>query len=165
MVNKKAQMSVVLNFVIYKLPIIITLAVFLNIVLKSYYNTGLNSHNIENKILVQRILYSEDLLAYKDKDTLRVYPGIVDLKKFSTEHLEEGIDLTKNNRVAANIELINLETKDLKKAYINEERARSWDDYVALEGFSSELFIKYVRIFDGGKFYPGVVRILILQRK
>jgi len=165
MMNKKAQSDVILNFVVYKLPILIILTVFLSIVLRSYYNTGLNTHNTEDAILVKRIIYSENLLAYKDKTTRRVYPGIVDLDKFSTEKLEEGIDVSTNNRVAANIELINLETGDTQRAYINEERARTWDDYVTIEGFESELVIKYVKIYDDGNIYPGVIRILVLNRR
>jgi len=42
-----------------------------------------NVNDIEREIIVQNMLFSPDCLAYKDDLTGRVYPGIVDFKKFS----------------------------------------------------------------------------------
>ena len=51
--SKKAQVGTILNWTFYKLPIIIIVAVFFVLVLRSYYDVGLSTHNTENIILMK----------------------------------------------------------------------------------------------------------------
>ena len=162
--SRKAQTDTIMNWVLYRLPIIIFVSIFFAIALRSYYTTGLNSHDIENMVLMKRIIYSDNLLAYRDPITDRTFPGIVDNSKFSTEKLEEQLQ-NKNNRLAVYMELENINTGDSGTAYINEERARAWKDYVFIEGFESTSATRYVKIYKDKKFYQGVLRIRTLVRE
>src|SRR3989338_2447348 len=47
---------------------------------------------LEEYVFIQRFLSSQDCFAYQDKETLRIYPGIIDLEKFKQEKLEDKED-------------------------------------------------------------------------
>jgi len=47
---------------------------------------------LEEYVFIQRFLSSQDCFAYQDKETLRIYPGIIDLEKFKQERLEDKED-------------------------------------------------------------------------
>lgn len=162
-INKRAQTGTILNWIFYKLPIIVIVGVFFILVLRSYYDVGLSTHNTENIILMKRLLYSDNLLAYQDEVSKRVYPGIIDIDKFTTTNLEENLE-NKNNRLAVNLELINLETEESSRAYINEDRARAWDDYENLGGYESSYLRRSVKIYDDNEIYEGILIIKVLVK-
>ena len=162
--NKKAQVDTILNWAMIRIFVLIIILGTLLIVISSQLNSGLDSHEVENYILIKRITYSPNLLAYKDPVTDRVYPGIIDFSKFSTENLESNLE-NKNKRLAVNIQLTNLETDKITKAYINEQRARAWDDYLSIGGYDSSYFKRFVKIYDNGKFIPGILTIRVIAKK
>ncbi len=45
--------------------------------------------NARTTVLINRFLNSEDCFAYKDSETGRVYPGIIDIEKFNENNLEK----------------------------------------------------------------------------
>ena len=161
--NKIAQSHTMLNWVFYRIPIIVIVFVFYLMVLRSPFVYDLETHEVENSIFIKRLTYSPNLLAYKDQTTKRVYPGIIDLEKFDTEKIKENL-INNNNRFAAYLELINLENGEEYQAYVNEKRARAWDDYVFVEDFDSSLLRRYVKIYDNGEFYQGILKVKVLVR-
>ena len=48
--------------------------------------------NLEEYVFIQRFLNNPDCFTYQDKETLRIYPGIIDLEKFKQEKLEDKED-------------------------------------------------------------------------
>ncbi len=164
MKNKKAQLDTIFNWAFIRIFILVIILGTLFIILTSHFNTGLNSYEVENLILIKRLTYSPNLLAYQDPDTNRVYPGIIDIEKFSTENLEENL-VNKNKRLAVNMELTNLETNEMKRAYVNEQRARAWDDYVTIGGFDLSYLKRYVKIYDNDEFHPGILKVKVITKK
>ena len=59
---------------------------------KETINTAKIPPGLEEYIFIQRFLSSQDCFAYQDKETLRIYPGIIDLEKFKQEKLEDKED-------------------------------------------------------------------------
>ena len=106
---KKAQSSTVLNWALVRIFILIFIMGTFVTILTSYYSTGLNSHDVEDLIMIKRLTYSPNLLALKS-NTGRVYPGIIDFDKFNTDHLEENL-VNQNKRLAVNLELTDLQTE------------------------------------------------------
>jgi hypothetical protein len=161
---KKAQSYDILNWAFIRIFFLLIIVGALVVILTSHYTSGLNSREVENLILIKRLTYSPNLLAYTDARTGRVYPGIIDLSKFSTNYIENNL-LNKNKRLAVNMELTDIETGELKRAYINEQRARAWDDYVAIGGYDLSTLRRYVRIYDQGEFRDGLLRIKVIIKK
>jgi len=162
--NKKAQMATMLNWVFIRLPILIIVVIFFVIALTSYFSTGLDTHETDDLIIVTRLIYSDKLLAFKDRATDRVYPGVIDKSKFRTENLESQL-VNKNSRLAINLELTNLETGESENIYVNEDRAKTWDDYLALGGFDSSVYYRYVEIYDNEITQPGLLKIKLLVKQ
>lgn len=162
--NKKAVTEDILTYIVYRLPIMIFIAAFLLLVLTQHYTTGLDSHEAESTIMLKRIVYSPNILAYEDPETGRVYPGTIDLSKFETGRLDSGL-INKNSKIAANMELENLATGEKLRAYINEQRAKAWDDYVPLGGYDSSYSVRYVKIHDRGSTYPGILKVKVLAKQ
>ncbi|MBD3203997.1 hypothetical protein GF327_06865 [Candidatus Woesearchaeota archaeon] len=161
--DKKSQTYTALNWVFIRIPLVIIVLIFYLMILNMHNSTELSGHNIENIILIKRLLYSPGLLAYQDTQTGRVYPGIIDIEKFDTKIIESVL-LNKNNRIAANLELKNIKTGEIKRIYINEERASAWDDYITFDEFDSSFQKRHVRISQNNQFYPGTLKIKVYVR-
>lgn len=161
--NKKAQIDQILEWVIRLIFLtIVTTVIFL--ILSSHFSSGLNTHYIENVILTRRLIYSPNLLAYQDPITSRVYPGIVDETKFNTQILDSKL-VYEEKRIAAVLELTNLETNETLKVYVNEERARAWDDYINIGGYDKSTLKRYVKIHNNGKFYQGILKMKVVTKQ
>jgi hypothetical protein len=151
------------EYAIWRILFVMLIAGTLFVILTSNFNNALGSHDIENTILIKRLIYSPALLAYADERTGRAYPGIIDLEKFDTKRIENEL-LNADKRVAVNIELTDISSKEVKRAYVNEERARIWDDYVTIGGFDASTLRRYVQIYDKGEFRPGLIKIKVIVR-
>jgi hypothetical protein len=162
--KKKAQSDIILNWAIWRIAILMIVASTLLIIIMSSLTAKTSSHEIENLILINRLINSPDLLAYRDQLTGRVYPGTIDMNKFSSEHLEKVLE-NENKRIAVNIELTGLGSSEPLRVYVNEDRAKIWDDYVIIGGFQTSSLSRMVRIYhENGKFSHGVLKIKVLEK-
>ncbi|MBT7391524.1 hypothetical protein HN827_01740 [archaeon] len=161
MKNKKATAPV------YGIRYILLIVIFFIVIggiknlMDQYMTVDLKTHGVENLIVIKRMIYSPELLTFQDPITKRTYPGIIDINKFNVDQLEKKI-YNKNNRVAATIDLINLETDELKTIYINEKKAKTWEDYEQIGNFDTTNIKRYVQIYDNGKLVPGLLKITVI---
>ena len=58
-------------------------------------NIVYTSRGAESAVLINRALYSPNCFAYYDIDTLRTYPGVIDLNKFNQENFDKCLDSDK----------------------------------------------------------------------
>jgi hypothetical protein len=157
--NKKADVNILAYFTT-KLVIIVIMAIIILQILGSA-EVILNTNSIVNMIMVSRLIYSKDLFAYADIETGRVYPGLIDISKFNDETLASGIK-NSNNRLAAIIELKDIDTDIVKTLYINENKAKAWEDYEEVSDFDTSLSRRYVRIYDNGNIHKGLIKIKVI---
>ena len=148
------------RYVVYIIPLIIIVGVFLYMILLSPYLTNFNTYNTGSVVLIKRILYSPNIINYVDPYTGRVNINLIDFQKISTEHIETSLKV-KDNNLAVNIELVNSETGESKRAYINEVKARTWDDYIYLGGTDVSSIKRFVKIYDNGEIYEGILKIKV----
>ncbi|MFC2135447.1 hypothetical protein ACFLTH_12610 [Bacteroidota bacterium] len=66
---------------------------------------NIKTDTIERQVFIERLLYSRNGLAYYDEEIGRTYLGMIDLKKYDSEHLEKGINYSSNYFLAAKITL------------------------------------------------------------
>jgi len=100
------------------------------------------------------------MISYVDPDTGRVYTNMIDLSKVTTEHLESNMN-NLDNAVAVNIEILNHETGETTRAYINELKAKTWDDYIYLDKTDVSAIKKFVQIYDNGEIYQGTLKLKV----
>ncbi len=131
------------------------------IITNSAFSKKLDTHNLEYSIISARIVNNPFCLAYEDKDTKRIYPGIIDISKFEENKLQECIITTDELRPLG----VRLELKTVNSNYepifLNEE---NYLDYSVLS--FSELFVlenrsMYVLIKQGDELVPGILNFAV----
>ena len=81
--NKKGFIAEEMIFFIPRI-LYLTAVLFATVILIKVFIIGaIDVREIESNILINRLIYSKDGLSYYDKDLNRIYPGIIELRKFN----------------------------------------------------------------------------------
>jgi hypothetical protein len=105
-------------FIKFLFTIVALLSVIFTIKLLLVHDFGTDS--LERRLIFFNLFYSKDAFNYVDKDTGRVYPGVIDLVKFQQKgRLDYAAYFTNNNHVAVKFTLKTLEGKEYV-AYMNQ---------------------------------------------
>ena len=76
-------------YIIVLLFLVISFMLFGSIIMSEVSLSNSIPNNVDTTVLVNRFLNSDDCFAYKDNETGRIYPGIIDIKKFNEDTLKE----------------------------------------------------------------------------
>ena len=140
--DKKGQIENLLANVLRIGFMIAAITIFF-LMVNYYVNNKIDTQRLQEETMLNRILYS-DLIMYQDPATLRVYPGIVDIKKFDNEYLNDAINYGEFQRhVAVKIKLLRKiplsGNPDLfvKDVYINKNQFDEWNQIVNIPGKGS----------------------------
>ena len=116
----------------------------------------INIEKLQQPILRQRFLYSENCLAYKQD---RVYPGIIDLAKFNEKRLQDCF--LPNDRIGA---LLVLRTDSYtKKAEVNSNLVNKFNFCFDKESFTCTNYTYYVLINDNSIIEQGLLDIALIK--
>lgn len=132
--------------------VIVTFAILY--LINSYAASVLNTHGIEELILMKRLTYSSECFAYSDGS--RTYPGIINLDRFSNQNAVECVKfLNEEQRFIAKLET---EKGELVKKIRNSENI----DEFSLCGIEKKPFRcksdkMYVLYYDNGELKKGVL--------
>jgi len=169
--RKRGVISGEVIFIIPKL-IFLTAVLFAVVILVKFALVSvIDVREVESNVLITRLLYSKDGISYFDKETSRVYPGIIELDKFydlsnlnpnslDTVSANYGIS---NPIIAARITLKFQGKAAL--AYYNKDRFDKWEPRVvpgvtggegSFVAFEQE---KYILVKQSGKLTPGILNI------
>lgn len=135
------------------IPIVFMMVIYAN----SFLIDNMDVTEIEASILFQRFLYSPDGFSYIDEETLRVYPGEIDITKFNDSILFDSMTLDDNFLGTKFI----LEYNDQKKeTYLNEDIYFKYRQYSGF-GSSIENYQKnyVVKVHDENTIYDGLLKI------
>jgi len=173
--GKKAEISGEVITVIPKIIFLIAVLFAFIILVKSLIVTSIDIRQVESEILVNRILFSE-AISYNDKGIDRLYPGIIDLKKFEeiSKNNPNSLDTTfisygsDNPIITSKITLKQANKKDIV-AFYNREKFVKWEPR-ALPGitggagrFKTFKEQKYVLVKEGEKLTPAVLEFFIIS--
>jgi hypothetical protein len=101
--------------------IILTVIVFVGIfLLVNYYvNITVNVKSLQVEVLFNRLMYSPNSIVYTDLATGVLYPGVIDMEKFTDETLDNSIKYSSERHISAKLELYNQNGELKKTAYLN----------------------------------------------
>ena len=129
--NKKA---VVFNVLMWFFKIFFLIIVLFSLVLliRSFIITELDIFNAESDIFIQRILMSRTGISYYDKDVDRLYPGIIDIGRFTLPTIERILNEsiyfgTENKKIAASLTLKNEIGTTIKTIIFNSDFYFTWE--------------------------------------
>jgi len=130
--NKKGAVfnTLMWFFKIFFLVVVLFTLIFL---VRSFIITELDIFNAEADIFIQRLLLTRNGFSYYDEDLDRVYPGIVDLEKFSSVDIDKLLNNSiyygpENKRIAAGITLRDENDNTIKSIYYNPEYYLWWKE-------------------------------------
>jgi hypothetical protein len=122
MLNKKGDVGAEewleqIPYIIFTAVVMIAIFVLVNY----YVNLSVNVKPLESEFLFDRMMYSPDTIMYADPTTGIVYPGVIDLTKFTNETLDRSINYSYERHIAAKLSLFNARKEFVKSAYLNHE--------------------------------------------
>ena len=112
--NKKGIFNLTKEYIIWIVRIIVFFVVFGMVVIIIYipFNTEYKIDGLKHSLLRQHLIYDKNCLAYEDD---RVYPGIIDIKKYNNANLEKCFNIQEQG-----VEL-NLKTNSINTVKLNEK--------------------------------------------
>ena len=172
--NKKATISGEVITFIPKIIFLIAVIFAFVLLVKVLLVTKVDVRQVEADILVNRILLSQNGISYYDESVKRLYPGVIDLKKFqeigkgNPNTLDTGIITygSDNPIISAKITLKQASKEDISIFY-NKDRFDKWEPR-ALPGikgagaFNSFKDKKYVLVKEGDVIFPAVLEFFVV---
>jgi len=154
---KKAQIDIVW---LWRIAITFIIVGFIYFVTVDYLSAEIKTGGIEEQILLNNLISSEDCLAYKDA---RTFPGIIDLEKFNEARLRKCYD--KNNfgfRISiAELSNINSITKSVD--ILSDEKKNIIDVCSSVQSYKCADISQYVLVKDNDKTYPAVIKLKVIK--
>ncbi|MFH2019889.1 MAG: hypothetical protein ABIJ34_00595 [archaeon] len=162
--NKKGDAYEILWNTIIRLPYIALIFIIFVYMYSNLIDTALDSHKINDQITLQRIIYSPDALAYKDPQTNRVFPGIIDVTKATQESFEKAFLIGEGNNIAAKIELTTLADNDIRELYVNKIWYERWSPLTNFDQYDKSIIRRPVLIRNKGILFPGIIKIHVISK-
>jgi len=185
--NKRAVISGEVIMVIPRILFLVAILFAVIILIKILIITTIDIREVESSILVNRLLFSKEVIYY-DKNIERLYPGIIDLEKFTelsnkefntldTHALAYGpydptanppIGPPDNPIIAAKITLIRKNVPDIV-VYYNKERYDRWEPRLlpgvrgGAGSFKEFKDKKYVFVKDVSGLSPAILDFFIIS--
>lgn len=153
--------------------IIIPIIIFITFVFISYvffsnafFKNRTATAEAETKIYAERLIFSNECLAYFTPATDRVYPGIIDSNKFTTERISMCMNFSAPGRAALKAELI--ENGVSLEAFYNKEKFPLWYGLSELRGsgsYEKHQILMPVSVFENGEFHNAIINITVVVPK
>jgi len=86
--NKKAAFDMIVN--IFRLLFVIVVFYSILFLARAFIAQKVDIFDVESKLLAHRLMFSNEV-SYTDKDIGRNYIGVIDLKKFNSDEIEESM--------------------------------------------------------------------------
>jgi hypothetical protein len=169
--KKKSQVKYLLINT-YRIGFMMAALLAFFVLINFYINNQIDTNYLQSQVLLNRILYS-DAIMKKDSDTGRVFTGVVDIKKFNNEQLEQSINYAEYRRHAAvKLKLLNKDPDPQKQfimdAYLNKDMYDYWKEIVKAnvkgKGSATLYITKYPVTYIGidDNYYYGTLIVEIM---
>ncbi|MBU0756453.1 MAG: hypothetical protein KKF44_00170 [Nanoarchaeota archaeon] len=160
--KKASETTEFFSYVSIRLLIMVIMVVFIKFVIfGNIFSLSLDTRGIENVIMNKRLLYSPNMLAYQDKSTGRTYPGTINLTNFNTTLIEQSFE-NNNRMISAKLDLKDVYTGKLYQMYINEMKAKIWENQIYLKDFEVSNERRYVLIYRNGYLDKGLLKSQVI---
>lgn len=157
--NKKGAFDTTSELIKW-IPKIIVVALVVStiiLIIASYVKITFEIDKLQQVILRQRFVYSENCLAHEDNG---VKVGIIDKNKFSQRNLENCFQA--NEKIGVSLNLI---TKDLKTINLNDNLINKFNFCFDKKHFTCSNNTYYVLVNDGNNFEQGLLNIAMIKVK
>ncbi len=154
---KKAQIDIVW---VWRIAITFIIVGFIYFVTVDYLSAKIKTGDLEEQILLNNLISSEDCLAYKD---VRTFPGIIDLEKLNEARLRKCYNKINFGFRISIAELNNINSEIKKVDILSSEQANIIDVCSSVQAYTCTDINQYVIIKDIDKTYPAVIKLKVIK--
>ena len=104
--SKKAIYSYNMIMMVIKISVLVFALIPIYLMIKNHINLDISIYHSESELLIQRLLYGPESLAYTDYSLGRTYPGIIHLHEGMKDKLDQILFIKDNEEMTAKIEFI-----------------------------------------------------------
>jgi hypothetical protein len=139
--------------------LLVALLIFF-LMINYYINNKIDTKELKVEILTNKILYS-DIIMYEDEND-QVYPGIIDMKKFTDDNINSRINYQVKRHSTAMLEILdNEENKVVKTIYLNKAQYTNLEVLLKQEGKGGSS--SYYKTFPVTYYDSGIYKYATLQ--
>ena len=162
--NKRGQVQYFLENAFRLGFLMIALLAFFLLV-NFYIVNRIDTNRIQAEVTAARLIYSD---AFMHREDSRTYIGIVDIKRFNDQDIEQTVDYSIKRHETAKLELVDNKDKDMKyTAYLNKAQ---YDILYTLSSSRSSgkgAASRYTKIYpvtyyDNNQYRYGVIKMTII---
>ena len=157
--NKKSFFNATSELIKW-IPNIIVVALVVStmvIIVFNYTKQNFDIEQLQQGILRQRFVYSENCLAYEDD---MIQPGIIDKKKFNKNNLNDCFQI--NERIGVNLNLI---ANEIKTVNLNDNMVNKFNFCFDKKHFACSNYTYYVLIREDNNIERGLLNIAMIKLK
>ncbi|MBD3314095.1 hypothetical protein GF345_06645 [Candidatus Woesearchaeota archaeon] len=138
------------------LSVLIPLTAMIFVGFVTGYQIVSNSYlaDVEDTIIQTRFLNNPDCFAYQDTDTGRIYPGVIDIRKFKQDVMDACYSVPED--YTSGFFRLELKKLDTEKEYVPVD-SQNYGKQMMRQGTESENF--FVLIMDNGRLDSGQLTI------
>ena len=135
-----------------------------------YSKISINTFDSESEIFINRLLYSPDGISYQDPLSGRLYPGMIDISRFSNSTipiLQKSIDFGADKHIGASIKIKDFAGVAVAYGTYNPDTYRRTAEVGPAGPAGADLKQKqmYVLINDNGRIYPGMLDVSVVVER
>lgn len=166
-INKKAALKEpVLNifrifFLVFAVGMFIWIIVF-------FVVNNLDVSSLHKEVVFNKIYYSPNIINYVDENTGRAYPGVIDIKKFTTSNVGKSLNFTQGRVMVVKLELTDsVNNKQFGPIYNNQYYYKSVEVQSNVFKNSFDVVEKNVSViyFENNNFNPGMLNVKLISEK
>ena len=106
--------------------LLVNVLLILVVYTSSFVRQELDVRAPESRILINRLFYSQNGLAYTDQELGKIYPDSIDLNKLNSDLIESTINLENNQLIAGRIQVKDLDYNLIKEDFYNKNWFARW---------------------------------------
>ena len=154
---KKAQIDIIW---IWRIVIVGIIVGFIYFVTVDYLSAEIKTGDLEEHILLNNLISSEDCLAYKE---LRTFPGIIDLEKLNEGILRKCYEKSKFGFRISLVDLNNINSEIKTVDVLSDEQKNLIDVCKSVQSYICTDINQYVLVKDNDKTYPAVIKLKVIK--
>ncbi len=158
--NKKGvSYDIVRQIPIIFMIFLVAIAIYFGV--NAYTSRKVDIKNLDSYVINNRLLFSDDCLAYNDE--IKVYPGIIDLKKFNEQNLDNCMQYKEGLGYLVNLSDVNGNV--IKTVEMNNEDLAKKIPFcsIKVKNFKCDFNRYYVLYYDN-EIKEGILNIAVVSK-
>lgn len=132
--GKRGTISTSVFYSLFNMFFMVLIVMTVVILINLFYITNVDARDAESRITGLSALYSTKGISYYDQELGRIFPGIIDMDKFTDEQINKAINIHDNEFIAAKYTLNTIAGEEIKSVFLNKKWYERWKPLAGYPG-------------------------------